>query len=82
MLGNARRRAPQELLTQANIDANPLVQVVCEAGPAGLMRMATEQGLRPREGYATKCELCYHARLHLRPRFPDILCPDEVYAAC
>ena len=50
--------------------------------PAGLLRMAMEGGMRPREGYAAKCELCYHARLHLRSCFPDILCPDEVYAAC
>ena len=80
VLGNTRRTPPLALLTQANLSSNPIVQVVCEAGPVGLMRMAIERGLTPRAGYAAKCELCYHARLHLRPHFPDILCPDEVYA--
>jgi len=81
VLGNARRTPPAELLTQANLDANPIVQVVCKAGPVGLLRMAIERGLEPRDGYVAKCELCYHARLHLRSCFPDVLCPDEVYAA-
>jgi len=79
VLGNARRTPPAELLTQANLDANPVVQVVCEAGPVGLLRMAIERGLEPRGGYVAKCELCYHARLHLRRDFPRVLCPDEVY---
>jgi len=80
VLGNARRTPPLELLTQESISANPIVRVAVEAGPVGLMRMAMERGLTPREGYATKCELCYHARLHLRPHFADVLCPDEVYS--
>jgi len=79
-LGNARRMPPSELLTQESIAANPLVRIVCDEGPVGLMRLAAARGLTPRIGYVQKCEVCYHARAFLRPHFPHILCPDEIYA--
>ena len=31
------------------------------------------------EGYVDKCHLCQEIRTHLRPHFPDILCPDSYY---
>ncbi len=79
VVGNTRRTPPAEILTQAHISANPIVQTVRDRGPVALLQEAVAKGLEPREGYACKCELCFHARLHLRPHYPDILCPDEVY---
>lgn len=81
VLGSAKRTPPLELLTQENISGNPIVQVLCEDGPVGLLRLAADKGLTPRDGYVHKCDVCYHARTFLRPHFPDILCPDEIYAA-
>ena len=79
VLGNTRDGPPLELLAQERFSANPIVQILTEAGPVGLLRRAQERGLRPRDGYAHKCELCYHARLHLRRHYPSILCPEEIY---
>ena len=81
VLGNAHRTPPLELLTQESINRNPIAQVLREAGPVGLLRLAADKGLTPRDGYVHKCDVCYHARTYLRPHFPNILCPDEVYAA-
>jgi len=78
-LGNARRTPPLELLDQRRIAANPVVKVLAESGPVGLMELAMGKGFVPRDGYVQKCELCYHVRTFLRPHFPDILCPDEIY---
>jgi hypothetical protein len=79
VLGNAKRTPPLDLLTPASIARNPVVQVLCEAGPVGLLRLAVTRGLTPRGGYVHKCDACFHARAFLRPHFPHILCPDEVY---
>jgi len=79
VLGNAQRTSPEDILDQARVSGNPVVRTIQEAGPVGLLREAIDRGLKPRDGYGHKCELCCHARSFLRPDYPDILCPDEVY---
>ena len=79
VLGNTRSARPLDLLDQERVWANPIVKVLSRTGPVGLLRLAAERGLAPRDGYVHKCEVCFHARSFLRPHFRHILCPDEVY---
>ena len=57
-------------------DAHPITGPLLRGGPAGLMR---EYGLTPSAGYADACHLCYRSRAALRPRFPEVLGPDQMY---
>jgi len=79
VLGNAQRESLGEIFDQSRVWANPIVKTVSEDGPVALLHEAVERGLEARDGYVQKCELCFHARRFLRPHYPDILCPDEVY---
>ena len=54
----------------------PRIGPLLRGGPAELVRHYT---LPHDEGYADACHLCYEARRMLRSRFPDVLCPDQVY---
>jgi hypothetical protein len=59
--------------------AHPIVRLLREGGPCALARFATGLGFAPAPGYADACHLCYRAREFLRPHFPDLLAPDEMY---
>jgi hypothetical protein len=59
-------------------DTHPVVGPLLAGGPAELVR---RYALKHASGYADACHLCYEARLALRPRFPDILAPDQMYGA-
>ena len=55
-----------------------------ETGPVGLLDAARDRGFVPRdEGYADKCQLCFHLRRHLHRAgaFVAALAPAAVYAA-
>ena len=79
VLGNAKRTPLAEIVDPNRISANPIVRILADRGPLGLLEHAAEKGLEPRDGCGQKCEVCFHARSFLRPHYPEILCPDEVY---
>jgi hypothetical protein len=57
-------------------EAHPIVGPLLTGGPAELVR---RYNLSHEEAYADACHLCYESRRALRDRFPDQLCPDEMY---
>jgi hypothetical protein len=58
---------------------HPIVRPLLEGGPHALGRLAAERGFELAPGYVDACHLCYRAREFLRPEFPDLLAPDEMY---
>ena len=60
---------------------HPIISVLVEKGPVGLLQSALEAGYQPRAGYASKCHLCYHLRTYLYPanRYPLCLGPAVCY---
>jgi hypothetical protein len=58
---------------------HPIVRPLLEGGPHALGRFAAARGLELAPGYVDACHLCYRAREFLRPEFPDLLAPDEMY---
>jgi hypothetical protein len=59
--------------------SHPIVRLILEGGPFALGRYAATLGFELAAGYVDACHLCYRAREFLRPHFPDLLGPDEMY---
>jgi MoaA/NifB/PqqE/SkfB family radical SAM enzyme len=75
-LGNMFRTPLAEICARYDPEAHPVAGPLLAGGPAGLVR---RYGLPHAQGYADACHLCDEARRALRPRFPDILTPDQMY---
>jgi len=60
---------------------HPIVARLLNGGPYALARYAAELGFDLAPEYVDACHLCYRAREFLRPRFPDLLGPDEMYGS-
>jgi len=58
---------------------HPMVRRLLSGGPYALAQFAAERGFAIADGYVDACHLCYRAREFLRPHFPDLLGPDEMY---
>jgi len=75
-LGNLFERPLREICAAYDPHAHPIVGPLLAGGPAELARRYDVVG---RAAYADACHLCYEARLALRERFPEVLCPDHAY---
>ena len=79
VIGNLAGASLQELIARGFAESNRFVAAVCDSGPVGLLDIATEHGYEPREAYPQKCALCWDIRKFLRPLFPDVFSPKEIY---
>lgn len=77
-IGNFFQEPLKEICAHYEPEADPVIGVLLEGGPAGLIR---EYSLPRGQGYADACHACFEARLALRSRFPSILGPDQMYAS-
>ena len=75
-MGNLFHRPLGELCEAYDPDSHPITGALLDGGPAELVR---HYELSHEEAYADACHLCYEARRALRPRFPEILGPDQMY---
>lgn len=73
------RASISDAIASFDAERHPIVRLLLEGGPYALARFATEHGFELAEGYVDACHLCYRAREFLRPKFPDLLAPDEMY---
>lgn len=81
ILGNAVRTSVADVLAAGPAETSPIAAVLAAEGPLGLARLARERhGFVIPATVRQKCELCYLTRRFLRPFYPDVLGPDEVYA--
>jgi hypothetical protein len=60
---------------------HPIVRALLAGGPYALAQFAAGFGFEIEPGYVDACHLCYRAREFLRPHFPDLLGPNEMYGA-
>ena len=79
ILGNARLTPLPELMAGGFGGRSRIIDAVRSGGPAALLEIARGLGYEPRHGYPQKCGLCWEVRKFLRPHFPDVLGPDEIY---
>jgi hypothetical protein len=66
---------------EADHSDRPIVGVLSEAGPVGLLDSAEEAGFKPAAEYASKCHLCWSIRRHFHQQdlHADELLPGSVY---
>jgi hypothetical protein len=75
-IGNLFRKPLKDICAEYEPDNHPITGPLLAGGPAGLV---SRYNLPHAEMYADACHLCYSARAALRPRFPEFLCPDQMY---
>ncbi len=75
-MGNAWKKPFSEIINSYEPLSHPIVRILLENGPVGLVK---EFDLPHEQGYGDVCHLCYNARIQLRPRFPDLLAPGQMY---
>jgi len=75
-LGNVLSEDLRRICERYDPLSHPVCGPLLEGGPAELAR---RYGLRPGPGYSDACQLCDESRRALRPRFPEVLVPDQMY---
>jgi hypothetical protein len=75
-LGNCQHRSMKSAVAEYNPAAHPIAGPLIRGGPAELAR-AFEVAHRGQ--YVDECHMCFEVRMSLRERFPEILCPAQVY---
>jgi hypothetical protein len=75
-IGNLLERPLAEIVAGFRPEEHPIVGPLLDGGPAELVR---RYQLAHEDGYADHCHLCYMSRRNLRPRFPHVLAPDQMY---
>jgi MoaA/NifB/PqqE/SkfB family radical SAM enzyme len=76
-LGNVLIEGLRAVCQRYEPRAHPICGPLLVSGPVELVR---RYGLSPRATYADACHLCDESRRALRPRFPEVLTPDQMYA--
>jgi hypothetical protein len=78
-LGNAQQTGLGEILEGYSVEAHPVISVLAEEGPSGLLRLAGRHGFTGTTGHVSACHLCYEVRRFLQPLYPDLLSPAAMY---
>lgn len=76
VIGNLAERPLQQIVTDYDPLAHPIISPLLAGGPAALV---SSYELPHEDAYADACHLCYVARNLLRARFPGQLAPATVY---
>jgi hypothetical protein len=75
-IGNVHCKPLREICRLYDPSRHPVVGPLLDGGPTELTR---RYNVPHRQGYADACHLCYETRKALRPRFAEILGPDQMY---
>jgi hypothetical protein len=75
-VGNAWQKPFSQIIEEYNPYKNPILEPLIRGGPAALVERF---GLPHNLSYADACHLCYVARCTLRKKYPDLLCPNQMY---
>ncbi len=75
-IGNIWRKPLFQVMTDYNPKQHPIIGPLLEGGPAQLARAF---GLPDGEAYVDHCHLCVLTREKLLDKFPEHLCPRQIY---
>ncbi len=75
-IGNAWTHPFSHIIQNYAPHTHPIIDPLVRGGPVALVKAFAMPHERR---YADACHLCYATRCVIRPRFPDLLAPDEMY---
>ena len=75
-IGNIWEKPLSNIMSDYNPRKHPIVGPLLKGGPAELARVF---GLPEGDSYVSHCHLCYLVRKKLVDKFPQYLCPKQVY---
>jgi hypothetical protein len=76
-IGNAFKTPLSKIIADYNNgDKHPICSSLIRGGPAEL---ANRYRLEHEDEYVDECHMCYKMRLKLIDKFPEFLCPKQVY---
>ncbi|MFQ6087605.1 MAG: radical SAM protein [Candidatus Methanofastidiosia archaeon] len=78
-IGNTKKNPLSQIVENYSYKKHPIVKILVEDGPSGLLDFAKEMGFVLEKGYVNSCHLCYEVRRFLRPYFPNYLTPKNCY---
>ncbi|MDQ1317287.1 MAG: hypothetical protein QG588_938 [Candidatus Poribacteria bacterium] len=76
---NAKEQSLSEAIKSGIYTHNPIMNILINEGPVGLLPLAEENGYVPKAGYVSKCHLCHEVRKLLQPYYTKLLGPKSVY---
>lgn len=81
IVGNVLEDTLESVWKSLDYRTHPVVSVLIEQGPIGLLELAEGKGYCRKSGYASKCHLCYDIRrfLYSQGCYPGSLGPGECY---
>jgi len=77
LIGDTIRNSLKQIFTEMDWRENEILRRLADRGPLGLLDMAPD--FKPKETYASKCELCWEIRSAMAPQHPKTLHPPECY---
>ena len=79
-VGNTKKNSLSQIIRDFNYRKHPIIgKLVAKGGPKNLLEIAVEKGYKPQQGYADKCHLCFGVQNFLRPFYPNILEPSNLF---
>ncbi|KPJ73591.1 hypothetical protein AMJ52_03485 [candidate division TA06 bacterium DG_78] len=78
-IGNAKEKSITEVLENYDYRDHPIMRIVVEEGPIGLLQLAVGKGYKKNKNFVNECHLCYEVRRFLRTVYPQYLMPAGCY---
>ena len=78
-IGNVRNKSLMGVLENYDYRVHPIIRIIAEEGPVGLLRLARGKGYRKEQRFINECHLCYEMRKYLRRFYPEHLAPSGYY---
>lgn len=78
-IGNAKDQSLIDIIKNYNYQKHPIIKIIAEEGPIGLLLLAKEKGYREDKKFINECHFCYEMRKFLNPYYPKYLVPASCY---
>ena len=78
-IGNANDSPITEIVGNYDPWHHPIISILLKEGPIGLAKMPEAEGYSMKKQYVEKCHLCQDIRNYLKPFYPNLLVPSNMY---
>ena len=78
-IGNANDSSITKVVEDYDPRDHPIISVLMREGPVGLTKIPEAEGYPVKTRYVEKCHLCQDIRNYIKPCFPNILVPPNMY---